>query len=80
MIARSPTSHPSEIRLLKAVDRVAELGHLINVVVFSSKPSPDPSFKGPVYSLMGGGDLDGDVYWVCWDRDLIDDLKELHPS
>lgn len=24
---------------------------------------------------MSGGDLDGDVYFVCWDRELIENLS-----
>ena len=26
---------------------------------------------------MGNGDLDGDVYWVCWDKDLTDKVEAI---
>jgi len=66
---------PSEIRTLQAVDAREKLGHLVNVVVFSSKPSA-PGAK-PVFALMGGGDLDGDTYWACWDPELTHQVKQI---
>ena len=35
------------------------------MVVFSSKG------ERPTCNKMSGGDLDGDVYFVCWDQELI---------
>jgi hypothetical protein len=26
---------------------------------------------------MGNGDLDGDVYWVCWDKDLTSNVTTI---
>ena len=26
---------------------------------------------------MGNGDLDGDVYWVCWDSNLTNQVKAI---
>jgi RNA-dependent RNA polymerase len=49
------------VRILTGVDR-PELRHLYNVVVFSSKG------HRPACNMMAGGDLDGDVYFVCWDE------------
>jgi len=46
------------------------LSHLYNVVVFSSKG------ERPCCNMMAGGDLDGDVYFVSWDSELISHLKE----
>ena len=27
--------------------------------------------------MMGGGDLDGDVYWVCWDKELTNYVESI---
>ena len=75
IVGRSPCVLPSEIRTLKAVDARKTMGHLVNVVVFSAKPFALRA--KPVYALMGGGDLDGDTYWVCWDSELTDSVREI---
>ena len=64
LITRNPCLNPGDLRLLQGVDR-PELRHLFNVVVFSSKG------ERPTCNKMSGGDLDGDVYFVCWDQELI---------
>lgn len=64
MVTRNPCLHPGDIRVLTAVNR-PELSHLYNVVVFSSKGTR------PMCNMMAGGDLDGDVYFVCWDDQLM---------
>jgi len=73
VLARSPNVYPTEIRVLQAVDATEKLGHKVNVIVFSSKDSPD--LNKPQFQLMGNGDLDGDVYWVCWDPELTHYVK-----
>jgi len=65
VVSRNPVTHPGGVRPLMAVNRKKELGHLVNVVVFSSRG------KRPAQEMMAGGDLDGDVYFVCWDRLLV---------
>jgi RNA-dependent RNA polymerase len=69
IVTRNPCTHPGDIRLLKAVYK-EELSHLFNVVVFSSKGSR------PQCNKMAGGDLDGDIYFVCWDQTLTSCLSE----
>lgn len=64
LVSRNPCTHPGDLRLLKAVDKMEQFGDIFNVVVFSSKG------ERPQFNKMAGGDLDGDVYFVCWD-DLI---------
>lgn len=64
MVTRNPCTHPGDIRLLKAVDR-PELSHLVNVIVFSSKG------ERPECNKMSGGDLDGDVYFICWEDAIL---------
>ena len=64
LVGRSPSLHPGDLRLLKPTD-IPALHHLKNVIVFSalgSRPSCDE---------MSGGDLDGDIYFVIWDKNLL---------
>ncbi len=60
-MSRNPVTHPGDIRMLNAVN-IPELSHLFNVIVFSSKG------ERPQCNMMAGGDLDGDVYFVCWEQ------------
>ncbi|KAK4384129.1 RNA-dependent RNA polymerase 1 [Sesamum angolense] len=55
VVAKNPCLHPGDVRVLKAVD-VKALHHMVDCVVFPKK---------------GMSDLDGDIYFVCWDSDLI---------
>ncbi|PHH87352.1 hypothetical protein CDD83_8988 [Cordyceps sp. RAO-2017] len=63
-IGRNPSLHPGDIRVVQAVDN-PKLRHLKDVVVFPSKGDR------PVPSMLAGGDLDGDDYFVIWDPNLI---------
>ena len=63
-MSRNPCTHPGDIRVLEAVD-IPQFRHLSNVVVFSSKGDR------PQFNKMAGGDLDGDVYFVCWEKSII---------
>lgn len=49
------------------------LHHLEDVIVFSALGSR------PACDEMSGGDLDGDIYFVIWDRDLVP-LEEHPPA
>lgn len=73
LVTRNPCSHPGDIRMLRCVDN-PELRYLFNVVVFSSKG------ERPQCNMMSGGDLDGDVYFVTWDKELISYINpsEIH--
>ncbi|KAK0595880.1 hypothetical protein LWI29_010850 [Acer saccharum] len=64
VVAKNPCLHPGDMRVLKAVDMPA-LQHMVDCIVYPAKgkrPHPDE---------CSGSDLDGDVYFVCWDPDLI---------
>ncbi|KAH8426461.1 RNA dependent RNA polymerase [Aspergillus melleus] len=64
ILARNPSLHPGDIRVVKAVN-VPQLNHLHDVVVLPQTGDRD------VASMCSGGDLDGDDYLVMWDQDLI---------
>ena len=64
VLARNPSLHPGDIRVVRAVDAPA-LHHLKNVVVFPQTGDRD------IPNMCSGGDLDGDDYFISWDPDLI---------
>lgn len=63
-IARNPSLHRGDIRVVNAVNE-KELQHLRDVVVMPTEGDRD------LPSMCSGGDLDGDDYIICWDKDLI---------
>ena len=64
VLARNPSLHPGDVRVVKAVD-VKALHHLKDVVVFPQTGDRD------LANMCSGGDLDGDDYIVMWDKDMI---------
>ncbi|RGB37602.1 RNA dependent RNA polymerase-domain-containing protein [Rhizophagus diaphanus] len=64
IIARNPCLHPGDIRNVKVVD-VKKLSHLKNCVVFSQKGNR------PLPNMLAGGDLDGDEFFVCFDKRIF---------
>ncbi|KAI4091700.1 MAG: hypothetical protein LQ344_003940 [Seirophora lacunosa] len=64
ILARNPSLHPGDIRIVKGVD-VPELRHLKDVVVV-----PQTGDR-PIVNMCSGGDLDGDDYLVIWDPELL---------
>lgn len=64
VVGRNPSLHPGDIRVVEAVD-APQLRHLKDVVVFSSLGDRD------VPSMCSGGDLDGDDFFVIWNKDLL---------
>ncbi|KAI9715875.1 MAG: hypothetical protein M1812_005695 [Candelaria pacifica] len=64
LLARNPSLHPGDIRVVRAVD-VPALHHLRDVVVLPQTGDRD------IASMCSGGDLDGDDYLVIWDKDLL---------
>lgn len=64
VVAKNPCLHPGDVRVLKAVD-VPALHHMVDCVVFPQKG------RRPHPNECSGSDLDGDIYFVCWDRELI---------
>ncbi|KIW07479.1 uncharacterized protein PV09_01446 [Verruconis gallopava] len=64
IVARNPSLHPGDIRVVHAVD-VPQLHHIKNAIVFPQSGDRDIS------SMCSGGDLDGDDYLLIWDPELI---------
>jgi RNA-dependent RNA polymerase len=64
MLSKRSFSFIGDIRLLEAID-IPALHKLKNVVVFPVQGSRPHAME------MSGGDLDGDTFWVCQDKQLI---------
>jgi len=63
ILGRNPSLHPGDLRVVQAVD-VPQLHHLRDVVVFSQLGDRD------VPGMCSGGDLDGDDFFILWDKNL----------
>lgn len=64
VMAKNPCLHPGDIRVLEAVD-VPALHHMVDCLVVpqtGERPHPNEA---------SGSDLDGDLYFTCWDKTLI---------
>jgi RNA dependent RNA polymerase len=66
-VTRSPALHPGDVQVVDAVPVPAEspLACIHNCVVFSAQGARD------LPSQLSGGDLDGDLYNVIYDSDLL---------
>ena len=64
LLARNPSLHPGDIRVVRGVD-VPSLRHLKDAVVLPQTGDRD------IASMCSGGDLDGDDFLVMWDQDLL---------
>ncbi|KAI9885653.1 MAG: hypothetical protein M1823_002522 [Watsoniomyces obsoletus] len=64
LLARNPSLHPGDIRVVRAVDN-PRLRHIKDAVVLPQTGDRD------VASMCSGGDLDGDDFLVMWDEELI---------
>lgn len=55
--------------MLNAVKK-DQLKEYVNVILFSAKG------KRPEQDKMASGDLDGDIYWINWRKEFIDNFHE----
>ncbi|KAK4097624.1 hypothetical protein N658DRAFT_510235 [Parathielavia hyrcaniae] len=67
LVARSPAHFVSDIQKVRAVFK-PELHALKDVIVFPAKGNI------PLADKLSGGDYDGDMAWVCWDPDIVDNF------
>ena len=72
ILARNPSLHRGDIRVVKAVN-FAGLHHLCDIVVVPQTGDRD------LPSMCSGGDLDGDDYMVIWDPNLIPKQWNVNP-
>ncbi|RMX75539.1 hypothetical protein D0869_11526 [Hortaea werneckii] len=70
IVTRSPAMHPGDVQIVDAVavPHDSPLKRLSNVIVFSQHGD------GDLPSQLSGGDLDGDLYNVIFDRRLIPEI------
>lgn len=77
LITKNPCGHEGDIRPAKAIGKdhpaYPKLKHLVNVIVFSSKG------ERPMQNMMSGGDVDGDVYMVIWDKRIVQQAIKKDP-
>ncbi len=64
ILARNPSLHPGDIRVVCGID-VPALHHLKDVVALPQTGDRD------IAHMCSGGDLDGDDYLVIWDKGLL---------
>ncbi|KAH7410523.1 rna-dependent rna polymerase [Phaeosphaeria sp. MPI-PUGE-AT-0046c] len=71
IITRSPALHPGDIQLATNIIPPDHhpLQSLKNCIVFSQKGTRD------LPSCLSGGDLDGDIYGVIWDRQAVQECR-----
>lgn len=73
MVSRNPCVHNGDVRKLKAVFKEQLKGYQ-NVIVFSSKGDR------PQQDKMSCGDLDGDIYWINWRKEFVENFIEKEPN
>ena len=64
VVAKNPCYLLGDVRVLTAVN-IDGLDNLIDCIVFPTQG------ERPHPSEIAGSDLDGDQYFICWDKDLI---------
>lgn len=68
LVARSPAHYTSDIQKVRAVFK-PELSALKDVIVFSTEGD------FPLAGELSGGDYDGDIAWVCWQTEIVDEFE-----
>lgn len=71
IVARNPSLYAGDIRVVRAVNK-SELHHIKNAVVFPQSGDRD------LPNMCSGGDLDGDDFFISWDRSLVPEESLWH--
>ncbi|KAK4159742.1 RNA-dependent RNA polymerase 1 [Cladorrhinum sp. PSN259] len=76
LVSRSPALHPGDIQFATNVPPPEDspLRALKHCIVFSQRGSRD------LPSQLSGGDLDGDIYHVVWDKEVVDRARTYEPA
>jgi RNA-dependent RNA polymerase len=78
LVTKNPCGHPGDIRQATAINEshpaFEKLKHLVNVIVFPLNGTGGR----PLQNCMSGGDLDGDVYMIIWDKEIVQCVKKAH--
>ncbi|PQQ02925.1 RNA-dependent RNA polymerase 2 [Prunus yedoensis var. nudiflora] len=66
VVTKNPCLHPGDVRVLDAVyDVVLEEKNMVDCLIFPQKG------ERPHPNECSGGDLDGDLFFISWDKDLV---------
>lgn len=65
LIAKNPCMHPGDVRIMTCVDNPLLRRYHYDVIVY---PAVGPR---PITDQCSGSDLDGDLYFITWDPNLI---------
>ena len=69
LVTKNPCLSIYDLQKVKGVKNDFFSQYFFNVIVFPSKG------KIPLPSKITGSDLDGDIYWVCWEKSFIKEFK-----
>ncbi len=65
IVTKNPCLSPYDVQKVKGIEHPYFNDMFFNVIVFPAKG------KIPLPSKITGSDLDGDVYWVCWEKRFL---------
>ena len=69
LVTKNPCLSIYDLQKVKGVKNETFSKYFTNVIVFPSKGAI------PLPSKITGSDLDGDIYWVCWEKSFIKEFK-----
>ena len=70
LITKNPCLSVYDLQKVKGIKNDYFSKYFFNVIVFPSKGSI------PLPSKITGSDLDGDIYWVCWENSFLKQFKK----